>query len=122
MAADELPDRYNPLKSPLNQHTEQELESAIKFAMERCPEVVALMRGERVDIEIDGRMALSRLYEALRMKMPDITLAEMAHAALSISLKLRPMTDESIQSLDELEERSKKNRAIIKARLAQRKS
>ena len=114
MTDDPLGDRYNPLKSSLNVHSEKELECAVEFAMQNSPEIVAWVRGE---IQMEKEVGMSLLLKSLRLKLPDITLVELAHAAQSISLKLFPLTERELRELDEFEKRSIKNAAAIKARI-----
>lgn len=115
MTDDQLRDRYNPLKSSLNVHSEKELECAVEFAMQNSPEIVAWVRGE---IQMENEVGMSLLLKSLRLKLPDITLVELAHAAQSISLKLFPLTERDLRELDEFEKRSIKNAAAIKAQIA----
>ena len=114
-------DRHSPLKkSTLYLHSEAELEKAGLFAMERCPDVVAMIRDNVTLAEPDRLAALWRLNEAMQIALPGITLVEMADVTLFIATKVHPLSDKDLEQLDAMMARSIKNRDTIKARNANR--
>jgi hypothetical protein len=121
MATDSNHDRHSPLKKRASHlHSEAELEQAAQFAMEHCPDVIAMMRNNTPWNEAGRLAALSQLNRALQIALPSITLVEMADVALFIAMKLHPLSESDQQHLDEMLERSIKSRDAIKKRNAHR--